>query len=100
MIWGRLLAVQRITVPEKRPYLLQANAEAHLDVYRAQVTSAVAMETEFQILNTLLAGKSAQLQLCEYQLFKIFCAWKGGCVGWFLVEVIHSLSYPIETTLN
>ncbi len=84
---------------DKKPYLLQADAEAlagllsaiekkteainrmaHLTpvrTYRKQVISAVAMETEFQILNTLLAGKSAQLQLCEYQLFKIFCAWEG-----------------------
>ena len=36
---------------------------AHLTpvrTYRAQVVSAVAMETEFQILNTLLADKAAR----------------------------------------
>ena len=32
----------------------------------------MAIETEFQILNTLLAEKAAQLALMENQLFKIF----------------------------
>jgi len=87
------------TTSGKLPYFLQADASAltgllntidkktemvnrmaHLSpvrTYRAQVVSAVAMETEFQILNTLLAEKAAQLQLTEYRIFEIFCAWEG-----------------------
>jgi len=56
------------------------NRMAHLtpvQTYHAQVVSAMAMETEFQILNTLLAGKAAQLQLTEYRIFEIFCASEG-----------------------
>ena len=37
----------------------------------------LAIETEFQILNTLLAEKAAQLALTENQLFRIFCRWEG-----------------------
>ncbi len=44
--------------------------------YRKQTISAVAIETEFQILNTLLADKAAQLQLTEYRIFDHFCAWE------------------------
>ena len=44
--------------------------------YRKQTISAVAIETEFQILNTLLADKAVQLQLTEYRIFEHFCAWE------------------------
>ena len=37
----------------------------------------MAIETEFQILNTLLFDKAAQLQLTEYRIFDLFCAWEG-----------------------
>ena len=37
----------------------------------------MAIETEFQILNTLLAEKAAQLAVTENQLFRIFCRWEG-----------------------
>ncbi len=91
------------TVPEKRPYLLQADAEALLGLlqaiemkveminriahltpvqtYRSAVASGVVIETEFQILNTLLAEKAAQLAVTENQLFRIFCRWEGVFMG-------------------
>ncbi len=75
------------------------NRMAHLTpvrTYRAQVTSAVAMETEFQILNTLLAGKSAQLQLCEYQLFRIFCAWEVIDIETAGYEVTYPLRFELR----
>ena len=56
------------------------NRMAHLTpvrTYRSQVASGVAIETEFQILNTLLAEKAAQLAVTENQLFRIFCRWEG-----------------------
>ena len=86
-------------MPKKRPYLLQVDAEALLGLlqaiemkveiinrmvhltpvrtYRSAVASGVAIETEFQILNTLLVEKAAQLALTENQLFRIFCRWEG-----------------------
>ncbi len=45
--------------------------------YRSTVASGLVIETEFQILNTLLAEKAAQLALMENQLFRIFCRWEG-----------------------
>ena len=52
------------------------NRMAHLTpvrTYRSAVASGVAIETEFQILNTLLAEKAAQLAVTENQLSRIFC---------------------------
>ena len=96
---GGVIVMHEDTVPEKKPYLLQADAEALLGLlqaiemkveminrmahltpvrtYRSQVASGVAIETEFQILNTLLAEKAAQLAVTENQLFRIFCRWEG-----------------------
>ena len=96
---GGVIVMHEDTVPEKRPYLLQADAEALLGLlqalemkveminrmahltpvrtYRSAVASGVAIETEFQILNTLLAEKAAQLAVTENQLFRIFCRWEG-----------------------
>ena len=45
--------------------------------YRSAVASGVAIETEFQILNTILTEKAAQLAVSECQLFRIFCRWEG-----------------------
>ena len=95
---GGVIVMHEDTLPEKRPYLLQADAEALLGLlramemkveminrmahltpvrtYRSMAASGVAIETEFQILNTLLAEKAAQLALTENQLFRIFCRWE------------------------
>ncbi len=62
------------------PGLLQAiemkvemiNRMAHLMPVRTH-RPGVAIETEFQILNTLLAEKAAQLAVTENQLSRIFC---------------------------
>ena len=101
----------------KLPYLLQADASAlngllntidkktemvnrmaHLtpvQTYRKQTVSAVSIEIEFQILNTLLADKAAQLQLSEYRIFEHFCAWEaihGGKSGFEVNYIQHTLS--------
>ena len=95
---GGVIIMDPDTPAGKLPYLLQADASAltgllntidkktemvnrmaHLTpvrTYRKQTISAVAIETEFQILNTLLADKAAQLQLTEYRIFDHFCAWE------------------------
>ncbi len=96
---GGVIIMDPDTPPAKRPYLLAADATAlkglldamaekveminrmaHLTpvrTYRSSVSSRVAIETEFQILNTLLFDKAAQLQLTEYRIFDLFCAWEG-----------------------
>ena len=48
------------------------------------------IETEFQILNTLLAEKAAQLAVTENQLFRIFCRWEG--VDYDAADVV--VTYP------
>ena len=82
---------------EKKPYLLQPqlfqlegllktiekkedmiNTMTHLRPVRQVRThpaSGVAIQTEFQLLNTLLAEKAAGLQITEYRLLRIFCKW-------------------------
>ena len=72
---------------------------AHLTpvrTYRRQIISAVAMETEFQILNTLLADKAAQLQLTEYQIFALFCDWEGIDVS----KTDYEVNYPSRFELR
>ena len=52
------------------------NRMAHLTLvrtYRPTVASGVAIEAGFQILNTLLAEKEAQIAVTKGQLFRIFC---------------------------
>ena len=98
---GGVIVMHEDTVPEKKPYLLQAiemkvemiNRMAHLTpvrTYLSAVASGVAIETEFQILNTLLAEKAAQLAMTENQLFRIFCQWEG--VDYDAADVV--VTYP------
>jgi hypothetical protein len=109
---GGVIIMHDDTLPEKRPYLLQADAEAlvglleamdkkveminrmaHLTpvrTYQTTIVSAVAIETEFQILNTLLSEKSAQLEVTENQLFRIFCRWER--IDWRTAGVV--VTYP------
>jgi len=109
---GGVIVMHDDTLPEKKPYLLQADAEAlvglldamekkveminrmaHLTpvrTFRKIIVSAVAIETEFQILNTLLGEKAAQLEVTENQLFRIFCRWEG--VEWQAAGVV--VTYP------
>ena len=115
---GGVIIMDPDTLPGKTPYLLSADATAltgllnsidkkteminrmaHLTpvrTYRTQVISAVAMETEFQILNTLLAEKAAQLQLTEYRLFNIFCAWEGIDASKTDYEVIYPSRFELR----
>jgi hypothetical protein len=109
---GGVIIMHEDTMPEKRPYLLQADAEALLGLldamekkveminrmahltpvrtFRKIIVSAVAIETEFQILNTLLGEKAAQLEVTENQLFRIFCRWEN--VDWHTAEIV--VTYP------
>ena len=104
---GSVIVMHEDTVPEKKPYLLQTDAEALLGLlhalemkveminrmayltpvrsYRSAVASRVAIETEFQILNTLLT---------ENQLFRIFCRWEG--VDYNAVDVVVTYSQRFE----
>jgi len=85
--------------PGLKPYLLQPNGAnvssiyesikvrveaidrmANLGTARAQRTSTmsgVAMETEFQMLNARLSDKADNMELCEDQLWRMFCDYQG-----------------------
>lgn len=115
---GGVIIMDQDTLPGKVPYLLSADATAlagllntidkkteminrmaHLTpvrTYRKQIISAVAMETEFQILNTLLSDKAAQLQLTEYQIFDIFCAWEGIDMEKTGLEVVYTNHFELR----
>ncbi len=115
---GGVIIMDEDTAPEKRPYLLQADADALLGLldamdrkaeminrmahltpvrsYRSQVASGVAIETEFQILNTLLAGKAALLQATELRLFALFCLWEG--LDFASSELV--VTYPLRFELR
>ena len=52
----------------------------HLGAVRAtekQAKSGIALQTEFQMLNTKLSEKADLLELAEEQLWKIWCLWQG-----------------------
>lgn len=82
-----------------KPYQLQPSG-SNLDAVRASITdkveainrmshmgairgtdavtqSGVAMQTEFQMLNAKLSEKADILELCEEQLWDVFCRWQG-----------------------
>lgn len=58
--------------------------------------NSITMETEFQILNTLLADKAAQLQLTEYRIFDIFCAWENIDATKSEYEVIYPSRFELH----
>ncbi len=115
---GGVINMDPDTIPGKVPYLLSADATAlvgllnaidkkieminrmaHLTpvrTYRKQIISAVAMETEFQILNTLLADKAAQLQLTEYRIFNLFCLWEALDAQGSEFEVIYPSRFELR----
>lgn len=115
---GGVIVMDEDTLPAKKPYLLQADADAlggllnamerkveminrmaHLTPlrqYRTQISSAVAIETEFQILNTLLAQKAAQLELTENRLFRIFCRWEGTDFDQAKIEIIYPVRFELR----
>ena len=64
--------------------------------YRSTVASGLVIETEFQILNTLLADKAAQLQLTEYQIFALFCDWEGIDASTTDYEVIYPSRFELR----
>ncbi len=94
---GGVIVMDEDTESGKKPYLLQPqlfqlegllkaiekkedmiNTMTHLRPVRqvrTQPASGVAIQTEFQLLNTLLAEKAAGLQMTEYRLLRIFCKW-------------------------
>jgi len=96
---GGVIVMDDDTDPGKKPYLLQPqlfqlegllktiekkedmiNGMTHLRPVRqvrTQPASGIAIQTEFQLLNTLLAEKAAGLQMTEYRMLRIFCKWIG-----------------------
>ena len=115
---GGVIVMDDDTEAAKKPYLLQPqlfqmegllkaiekkenmiNTMTHLlpvRQVRTQPASGVAIQTEFQLLNSLLAEKAASLQMTEYRLVRIFCAWIGKDANRMGVVI----SYPTKFELR
>jgi hypothetical protein len=76
------------------------NRMAHMGAVRgteAQTKSGVALQTEFQLLNARLSEKADILQLCEEQLWEMFCVWQGVTPD---VEVYYPDSFDLRDYPN
>jgi len=63
----------------------------------AKSMSGVAMQTEFQLLNSRLAEKADNLELCEEQMWRLWCAYMG--MSWE-GSVDYPGSFNIQDTQN
>lgn len=59
--------------------------------------SGVALETEFQLLNARLAQMADNMELCEEQLWRLFCMYQGQP---YTVEVDYPSSFSMRDTKN
>jgi len=76
------------------------NRMAHMGAVRgteAQTKSGIALQTEFQLLNARLSEKADILQLCEEQLWEMFCVWQGVTPD---VEVYYPDSFDLRDYPN
>lgn len=89
---GNLDAI-RASIQDK---IQMINTMAHMGAVRgteAMTLSGVAMQTEFQLLNSKLAEKADVLQLAEEQIWRLFCMYQGVSPD---VEVYYSDSFDIR----
>lgn len=96
---GAIINVSEDMDPQLRPYQMQPSG-ANLDAIRASINdkieainrmahmgavrgtdavkaSGIALQTEFQMLNSKLAEKADILELAEEQLWHLWCLWQG-----------------------
>ena len=96
---GAIINVSEDMDPQLRPYQMQPSG-ANLDAIRASINdkieainrmahmgavrgseavkaSGIALQTEFQMLNSKLAEKADILELAEEQLWQLWCRWQG-----------------------
>jgi len=96
---GSIVQIQDNLDPGLKPYLLQPNGANVSAIYesiknrveaidrmanlgsargiKTSTMSGIAMETEFQMLNARLSTKADNMELCEDQIWKIFCDYQG-----------------------
>ena len=74
-----------------------ANTGAVRGIRTQSMTSGVAMETEFQMLNARLSDKADNLELCEENIWFFFCAYQG--VTWD-GEVEYPDSFHLQDKKN
>ena len=96
---GSLIHMPENLDPGLKPYLLEFSGASVSSIYEAidhsissidkmantgavratesRTMSGVAMETEFQLLNARLSEKADNLELCEEQIWKIWCEYMG-----------------------
>ena len=96
---GAIIEMPEEMEPNLKPYLLQPNGSnlnsimesienkvnsinriAHIGSVRTtktQVSSGIALQTEFELLNARLSEKADHLELAEEQLFKMFAEFQG-----------------------
>jgi hypothetical protein len=60
------------------------------------VGACESIETEFQILNTLLAQKAAQLELTENRMFRIFCRWEGVAFEEAKIKIVYPMRFELR----
>ena len=95
---GAVINIDNNTEPSLRPYLIEPNGtnidsivamlEQHIQAFLRMthlgaimaarglsIKSGIALSTEFEMLNTRLADKSAKLEQAEYNMWKLFHKW-------------------------
>lgn len=103
---GSLIHMPENLDPGLKPYLLEFSGASVSSIYESikhtidtidkmantgavratesRTLSGVAMETEFQLLNARLSEKADNIELCEEQMWKIWCEYMGytwdGCI--------------------
>jgi len=101
--------------PELKPYIIQPSSQSlesimktiqtkvdainrisHMGAVRntkTQITSGVALRTEFELLNSLLSSKADYLQNAEEQIFDLYAKWQGTS---FDGEIIYPDSFNVR----
>jgi hypothetical protein len=116
---GAIITLEEGLDPGLKPYLLQPtgasiesllktidskvdaiNRMSHMTSVRTKLTqamSAVAMETDFQLLNAKLSSKADLLELAEEQIWRIWAQWQGQVWDG---EITYPNNFNISDRLN
>ena len=112
---GSIIEMPEDMQPELKPYIIQPSSQSlesimktiqtkvdainrisHMGAVRntkTQITSGVALRTEFELLNSLLSSKADYLQNAEEQIFDLYAQWQGTV---FDGEIIYPDSFNVR----
>ena len=112
---GSIIEMPEDMAPELKPYIIQPSSQSlesimktiqtkvdainrisHMGAVRStktQITSGVALRTEFELLNSLLSSKADYLQNAEEQIFDLYAKWQGTS---FDGEIIYPDSFNVR----